>query len=96
MAKGITVTSSVWLLLGSGLVSGFFLYALSIGQRGLFSGAVGLLLHEGKVLVERLGTLRATFGKGGGGGQGHQAGKYQGREFHGSVSGKCDRYPLCP
>ena len=99
MVKGRAVKpveSSVRLLLGGGLIGRLFLHVLPVSLRGLFSRAVSLLLHEREVVVELLRALGTTFGEGGGGGQGHQAGKHQGREFHGSIPIKSDRYPLCP
>ena len=82
MAEGGTVKSGVRLLLSAGLISAVFLHALAIGNRRLIRGAVSLLLNEGEVVVELLRTLGTPFGKGCDGGQGHQAGKHQSREFH--------------
>ena len=99
MVKGSavkSVESSVRLLLSGGLTGRLFLHVLPISLRGLFSRAVKLLLHEGKVVVELLRALRATFCKRGGGAQGHQAGKHQSREFHRVFSLSVIGYLLCP
>ena len=84
------------MLLCAGLIGSAGLYILAVGQRSLISGAVRLLLHKGEVVVELLRALCAAFCKGGCGGQGHQAGKHQGGEFHGSIPIKSERCLIAP